>query len=164
MRPRLLLIAVLLAAGFAAWLGLAPGYIEAYVPVPRNGLVEFWEEQHRTQLRDRGQTGVVYVLRQFGTTSETHPWKSEAEVFAFFEEHLARQGWTFSVAGTQNRIAPESHLLGADSHRMYYRPGDRHAWLTLSIWRYDPAVNYFKIAMTSANDSLGRRLGEIIDD
>ena len=97
-RQRLLLIAILLATGFAAWLGLAPGYIEAHVPVPRNGLVEFWQEQHRTQLSDRGLTGTVYVFRQFGTTSETHPWKSEAEVFAFFEEHLARQGWTFSVA------------------------------------------------------------------
>ena len=109
------LFAALLALAFAAYLWLAPGYIEAHVPVPRNGITEFWQEQHRTQLSDRGLTGVVYVFRQVGTTSETHPWKSKAEVFAFFEEDLARQGWTFSVSGTQNRIAPESHLLGPDS-------------------------------------------------
>jgi hypothetical protein len=161
---RLKLLAALAAACLAAWQWLAPTYIEIDVPVPKTGLVEFWQEQHRSRLSDRGLTGVVYVYRQFGTTSEKHAWKSEAEVFAFFEEHLARLGWKFSVAGAQDRIAPESHLLGPDSHRLYYLPGNRHARLTLSIWRYDPAQNYFKIAMTSANDSLGRRLGEIIDD
>jgi hypothetical protein len=161
---RLQQLAIVLAAGFAAWLGLAPGYLEVDVPVPKTGLTDFWQEQHRTQLSDRGLTGVVYVFRRFGTTGERHPWKSEAEVFAFFEEHLTRQGWKFSVAGAQDRIAPESHLLGPDGQRLYYRPGNRHVRVTLSIWRYDPAANYFKIAMTSANDSLGRRLGEIIDD
>ena len=162
---RLRLFAALLAACFAAWLWLAPGYLEVHVPVEGHGAMEFWQEQHRTRLSDRGLTGVVYVYRQFGSTSDKHAWTSEAEVFSYFEQHLIKLGWAFSVAGIQDRIAPESQFLGKDNHRMYYLPGTRNrARLTLSIWRTYPSSRYFNVAMTTYNESLGRRLGEIIDD
>jgi hypothetical protein len=159
------LFAVLLVACVAAYL-YAPGYIEIDIPLARHkGGMGFWQETHRTQLTDSDVTGVLYVHRQFGSTTDAHEWKSEAEVFAYFEERLTRLGWKFSVAGIHDRIAPESSLLGPDNHKMYYRPGDKyHPRLTLSIWQSRGSPGYFNIVLTTANTSLRRRIWELFDD
>jgi hypothetical protein len=159
-------LVALFAVTFAAYLWLAPGYIEVDIPVPgHKGGSGFWLETHRTQLTDSDVTGVMYVHRQFGFTTDAHDWKSEDDVFAYFEQHLTRLGWKFSVAGIHEGFAPESSLLGAGNHRMYYRPDDRHRMrLTLSVWRRGASSDYFNIALTTANASLRRRIWEFLDD
>jgi hypothetical protein len=160
------LFAALLVPCFAAYVWLAPGYLEPDIPVAKHkGGMGFWLETHRTQLTDVDVSGVMYVHRQFGFTTDAHEWKSEAEVFAYFEERLTKLGWKFSVAGIHDGIAPESYLLGPDNHKMYYRPGDRHRTrLTLSVWRRGAPSDYFNVALTTATPSLRRRIWEFLDD
>jgi hypothetical protein len=170
MRPLLRLlrfVAAVGAAGFAAYLVFAPGYIDVDIAVAKHrGGMGFWWERHRTELAYADSGGVLYVHRQVGSTSDVHEetWKSEAEVFAWFEERLDRLGWKFSVAGINNPPAPESALLTAANHRMYYRPDDGwHSTLFLSVWPRRGSSGGFHVALTTANASLGRRFSDALD-
>jgi hypothetical protein len=58
-------LTALLAVTFAAYLWLAPGYVEIEIPVAKHtGGWGFWWESHRTQLAHIDQPGVLYVHRQ----------------------------------------------------------------------------------------------------
>jgi hypothetical protein len=161
------LLSALLAVVFAAYLWLAPGYLEVDIPVASHkGGMGFWWESHRTRLAYADSSGVLYVHRQVGSTSDAHDWKTAAEVFAYFDEQLRQRGWTPAVAGHHDPVAPESRVLGADNHKQYYRLEDkRHtAYLTLSIWpRGGTAYADFHVALTTANESLLMRIARRFD-
>lgn len=132
------LVTALGVTGFSAWLLLAPGYVEIDIPVARHqGGMGFWWESHRTELAYADSRGVLYVHRQVGSTSNVHAetWKTEADVFAYFDERLARLGWTAGVAGISEPPAPESYLLGATGTKQYYRTGTRErSSVFVSVW------------------------------
>lgn len=165
MRLLLKLVAAAGVAAFAAYMLLAPGYIDITIPVAKHrGGGDFWWESHRTELAYADARGVLYVHRQVGNTSDIHEenWKTEADVFAYFEAHFTRLGWTFSTAGQHQPPAPESALLGAEHHRMYYRP--ENGWRTtlhLSVW--PRRTSGFNVALTTANKSLGMRVADALD-
>jgi hypothetical protein len=159
--------AALLAVTFAAYLWLAPGYLEIEIPVARHtGGWGFWWESHRTQLAHIDEPGVLYVHRQVGTTSDTHHWKTEAEIFAYFDDQLRQRGWSAGVAGLKNPEAPESYLLGADNHKQYVRTGTRErSTVFVSVWPVSGgSEGTFFIALTTANPSLWRRVAEVFTD
>jgi hypothetical protein len=165
MRALLKYVCAPAVAAFAAWLFWAPGYIDIDVPVARHrGGGTFWWESHRTRLAYADSGGVLYVYRQVGNTSDVHEeyWKTEADVYAWFDQHLERLGWKFSVAGISWPPAPESALLGAERTRLYYRPGDRSATLYLSVW--PKKTTGFKVALTTANESFCRRFWDTLGD
>jgi hypothetical protein len=165
MRP-IRLLAALPAASLAAYVWLAPGYIELDIPVARHkGGGDFWMETHRTRLAYADSAGLLFVHRQVGSTSDAHDWKTAADVFGYFEEQLRRHGWVLSTAGNQDAIAPESRLLGADNHKQYWRPGDQShtAYLTLSVWPSRGSADHFNVALTTANPSLVMRLSGAFD-
>jgi hypothetical protein len=154
--------AVAMIAVFLFW---SPGYLDIDIPVARHrgGGTFFWES-HRTQLAYADSRGVLYVYRQVGNTSDVHEdsWKTEADVYAYFEQHLERLGWKFSVAGIQYPPAPESALLGVEGTKLYYQPGNPNATLYLSVW--PKRTSGFNVALTTANKSLGRLVFEVLDD
>lgn len=158
--------AIAAAAIVAAYLAWAPGYLDVDIPVARHrGGGTFWWESHRTQLAYADSRGILYVHRQVGNTSDLHEeaWKTEADVYAYFEERLERLGWKFSVAGISYPPAPESALLDKEHTKLFYRPGDRtRATLYLSVW--PKQTSGFNVALTTANKSLGRRFFEALDD
>lgn len=159
-------VAALLIATWAAYSWLAPGYIELDIPLARHkGGMGFWTKSHRTRLAYADSSGVLYVHRQVGATSDTHDWTTAAEAFGYFEAQLRQRGWLPASAGLHDAIAPESRLLGAEHHRQYYRPWDtRHrAQLTLSIWPKQTLLGGFNIALTTANKSLLMRIVRDLD-
>lgn len=166
MRVLLKLVVAAAVTCFATYLLWAPGYVDIEIPVSKHrGGGDFWWESHRTQLAYADASGVLYVHRLVGNTSDIHEetWKTEADVFAYFEEHLTRLGWKFSTAGRHDPPAPESALLGPERHRMYYRPGN--GWRTtlyVSVW--PKQTSGFNVALTTANKSLGRRMADALDD
>ena len=162
------LFTALLVACFAAYLWLAPGYIDITVPVARHqGGMGFWWESHRTELAYADSRGVLYVHRQVGTTSNVHAehWKTEADIFAHFDERLARLGWTAGVAGISEPPAPESYLLGANGTKQYYRTDTRErSSVFVSVWPVRGMDDRFNVALTTANPSLWRRITDALDD
>jgi len=85
-------------------------------------------------------------------------------VYAWFEQHLERLGWKFSVAGISYPPAPESSPLKGERTKFYYRPGDRTgATLYLSVWPRNPTYGFY-VALTTANPSLGGRWSDLLDD
>ena len=85
-------------------------------------------------------------------------------MYAWFEQHLERLGWKFSVAGISYPPAPESSPLKGERTKFYYRPGDRTgATLYLSVWPRNPTYGFY-VALTTANPSLGGRWSDLLDD
>jgi hypothetical protein len=165
MHALLKIVVAAAATACVAYLVWAPGYLDITIPVGKHrGGGGFWYESHRTQLAYADSSGVLYVYRQVGNTSDIHEehWKTEADVFAYFEAHITRLGWTFSAAGYQSPPAPESALLGAERTRMYYRPGNGwRSTLHLSVW--PKQTSGFNVALTTANKSLGMRVVDRLD-
>jgi hypothetical protein len=161
---RLLFASLAIMVVAAAMLWLRPGYIVPDVPVQRHlGGGPFWHEVHRTELSYDDTAGVLYVHRQAGTAyPEPQGWHTVADVIAFFDERLGRQGWTEIVPiKIDDPAAPESRLLPKENTRQYYRKGDAHP-APYVIVAVSPiaggAIEGFRVAMISANPSLLMKL------
>ncbi|MGD9837377.1 MAG: hypothetical protein AB7F72_07290 [Afipia sp.] len=164
MKTRLIVALSLLAAtSIAIWL-LKPGHLAADVPVTPNATRYFWWEDHRTELAYADSAGVIFVHRRAGTGyPEMQGWHTRDDVFAHFEKHLHAQGWLTAGTSYTDPVSPESRLLPAESHRHYYRPGDRHRTVTLAVWPTGGSVTGFNVVLTTANNSLLRRIEKNFD-
>jgi hypothetical protein len=143
-------------------------FLEIDIPVaPHKGGGAFWWESHRTELAYDDSAGVFYVHRQVGTgNADAQQWKTEADVFAFFDKRLAERGWTVTSTGSSDPAVPETRLLPAESIHRYYRFDDAHAgspYVIVVAWPIGGAVEGFNVVLTSVTPSLWKQLWSGLD-
>jgi hypothetical protein len=133
---------------------------------PHEGGGAFWWESHRTELAYDDSAGVFYVNRQVGT-GYAHPqqWKTEADVFGFFDARLER-GWTLRSTGGSDPAVPETRLLPAENIHRYYRYDDAHAgspYVIVVAWPVGGSVDGFNVVLTTVTPSLWKELWSGLD-
>jgi hypothetical protein len=143
-------------------------FLEIDVPVTRHqGGGEFWWESHRTELALEDSAGKYYVYRQVGTGyADSQGWKTEAEVFAYFDKRLAERGWSMTSTGGSDPAVPESRLLPSESIHRYYRFDDAHAGSPYAIvvtWPIGSGVDGFNVVLTTVQPSLWKQFWSGLD-
>ena len=143
-------------------------FLEVDIPVARHlGGGAFWWESQRTELAYDDSAGVLYVHRQVGTGyADAQQWKTEADVFGFFDEQLRMRGWTLTSTGSTDPAVPETRLLPAESIHRYYRPDDAHAgspYVIVVAWPIGGNVEGFNVVLTTVTPSLWKQLWSGLD-
>ena len=138
-------------------------FLDLDIPVaPHQGGGAFWWESHRTELAYHESPGVFYVHRQVGTGyADVQQWKTEADMFVFFDRQLAERGWTLTSTGTSDPAVPETRLLPAESIHRYYRPDDAHPgspYVIVVAWPVGGTVEGFNVVFTTLSSSLWKQL------
>jgi len=158
------IVALVIAA--VAW--TTRDFLELDIPVvPHKGGGAFWWESHHTELAYDDSAGAFYVHRQVGTGyTDGQQWKTEADVFAFFDARLLERGWTLTSTGGSDPAAPETRLLPAENIHRYYRYDDAHAgspYVIVVAWPVGGNVEGFNVVMTSVTPSLWKQLWSGLD-
>jgi hypothetical protein len=142
-------------------------FLEIDIPVVAHNGGAFWWESHRTELAYDDSAGVLYVHRQAGTAyAHTQQWRTEADVFAFFDAQLLERGWTLTSTGSSDPAVPETRLLPAESIHRYYHYDDVHAgapYVTVVAWPVGGSVEGFNVVLTTVTPSSWKQLWSGLD-